>query len=62
MARIYPVPVSSAKIYLYYLFRLGRLFVYYSKVLVRFFRNDRSVLKAVDQEQRVSAVSDWLFS
>ncbi|HEY5522488.1 MAG TPA: nucleotidyltransferase family protein [Desulfuromonadaceae bacterium] len=62
MARIYPVPVSSAKIYLYYLFRLGRLFVYYSKVLIRFFRNDRSVLKAVDQEQRVSAVSDWLFS
>jgi len=62
LARIYPVSVSSPKIYLCYLFRLGRLFVYYTKVLLRLFRRDQAVIKAVDQEQRVSAVSDWLFS
>jgi hypothetical protein len=62
IARIYPVPVSSPKIYLFYLFRLGRLLVYYIIMLFRFLRRDRSVKKAVDQEQRVSTVSDWMFS
>lgn len=62
LARIYPVSVSSPKIYLCYLFRLGRLMVYYTKMLFRLFRRDRSVIKAIDQEQRVSAVSDWMFS
>jgi hypothetical protein len=62
MARIYPISVSSPKIYLCYLFRLGRLFVYYTKALIRLFRNDRSVIQAVDQEQRANAVSDWMFS
>jgi hypothetical protein len=62
MARIYPVPVSSYKIYLYYFFRLGRLFAYFANVLLRIFRRDRSVNSAVDQEQRVSAISDWMFS
>ena len=62
IARIYPVSVSSPKIYLYYFIRLGRLSVYYAKVFYRLVRHDQSVLKAVDQEQRVSAVSDWLFS
>ena len=62
LARIYPLSVSSPKIYLCYLFRLGRLMVYYTKMLFRLFRRDRSVIKAIDQEQRVSAVSDWMFS
>jgi hypothetical protein len=62
MARIYPISVSSPKIYLCYLFRLGRLLVYYTKMLFRLFHHDQAVVKAVDQEQRVSAVSDWMFS
>jgi hypothetical protein len=56
------VPVSSPKIYLFYLFRLGRLLVYYIIMLFRFLRRDRSVKKAIDQEQQVSTVSDWMFS
>jgi hypothetical protein len=62
MARIYPVSVSSPKIYLCYLFRLGRLIVHYTIVLLRLFRRGPLVIKAFHQEQRVSAVSDWLFS
>ncbi len=62
MAGIYPVSVSSAKIYLYYFFRLGRLFFYYSKLFFRLSRRDQAVVKAVDLEHRVNAVSDWLFS
>jgi hypothetical protein len=62
LARIYPVSVSSPKIYLCYLFRLGRLIVYYTIVLLRLFHRDQSVIKAVHQEHRVSAVSDWMFS
>jgi len=62
LAHYYPVAVSSPKIYLCYLFRLGRLFGYYAWLLVRFILRDRSVIKAVAREQRASAVSDWLFS
>jgi len=62
LARMYPVSVSSPKIYLFYLSRLGRLFVYFVSVLLRFFRRDPSVIHAFRHEQKVSAVSDWLFS
>jgi len=62
LARIYPVSVSSPKIYLCYLFRLGRLMVDYTIALLRLFRRDQSVIKAVHQGHRVSAVSDWMFS
>jgi len=62
LASIYPVSVSSPKIYLCYLFRLGRLIVYYTIMLLRLFRRDQSVIKAVHQEHRMSAVSDWMFS
>lgn len=62
IARIYPVPISSPKIYLYYLFRLGRLSFYFTKLLFRLCRHDRSIANAVDQERSANAVSDWLFS
>lgn len=62
LIRFYPVSVSSPKIYLYYLFRLGHLTVYYTLVLLRLFRRDQSVIKAVHRAQRVTAVSDWMFS
>jgi len=62
LARIYPVSVSSPKIYLYYLFRLGRWIVYFTIVLLRLFRRDQSVIKAVHQAHRVSALSAWMFS
>jgi hypothetical protein len=62
LARMYPVSVSSPKIYLFYLSRLGRLFVYFISVLLRFFRRDPSVIHAFRHEQKVSAVSDWMFS
>lgn len=62
LARMYPVSVSSPRIYLCYLFRLGRLIVYYTIVLLRLFRRDQSVIKAVHQAHRVSSVSDWMFS
>jgi Uncharacterised nucleotidyltransferase len=61
LARIYPLSVSSPKVYLRHLFRRGRLMVD-SLVLLRLFRRDQSDIKAVHQAQRVSAVSDWLFS
>lgn len=62
LARIYPVSVSSPKIYLCYLLRLGRLIGYYIIVLFRLFRRDQSIIRAVHQEHRMSAVSDWMFS
>jgi len=62
LAHEYPVSVSSPKIYLCYLFRLGRLMVSYTRVLLRLFRRDQSVIRAVHQEHRASAVSDWMFS
>jgi hypothetical protein len=62
LARSYPVSVSSPKIYLCYLFRLRRLIVYYTSVLLRLVRRDRSVIKAVHRARRVSAVSDRMFS
>jgi hypothetical protein len=62
LATIYPVSVSSPKIYLCYLFRLRRLMINYAIVLLRVFRREKSTLKAVQQEHRVSAVSDWVFS
>jgi len=62
LAHAYPVAVSSPKMYLCYLFRLGRLSGYYSVMLFRFFLHDRSVREAVDQERRASAVLGWLFS
>jgi len=62
LALLYPVSVSSPKIYLCYLFRLGRLIVYFTIVLLRLFRRDQSVIKAVYQAHRASAVSAWMFS
>jgi hypothetical protein len=62
LAYLYPVSVSSPKIYLCYLFRLGNLTVYYTIVLLRLFRRDQSVIKAVHRAQRVTAVSDWMYS
>jgi len=62
LAQMYPVSISSPKIYLCYLFRLGRLIVYFTIVLFQLFRRDQSVIKAVHQAHRVSAVSDWMFS
>jgi hypothetical protein len=62
MARIYPVSVSSPRIYLCYVFRLARLTVYFTKMLFRLGRREPSVVSAADQELRVRAVSDWIFS
>ncbi len=62
LARIYPVPVSGPKIYLCYLFRLGRRIASYALVLFRLIRRDRSVIAAIHQERRGSSVSDWMFS
>lgn len=62
LARMYPVSVSSPKIFLCYLFRLRRLIVYYTIVLFRLSRHDPSVIKAAHQAHRASAVSDWVFS
>jgi hypothetical protein len=61
LAGIYPVPVSSPKICLGYLSRLGRLMIYYI-ALLRLSRRDQSVKKAVQQAHRASEVSDWMFS
>lgn len=62
LARIYPVSVSSPKIYLGYLWRLGHPMVFYTTMPLRFFRRDQSVIKAVHQAHRVGALSDWMFS
>jgi hypothetical protein len=62
LARFYPGSVSSRKYIWVILFRLGRLTVYYTVVLLRLFRRDPSVIKAVHQANRGSAVSDWMFS
>ena len=62
LARVYPVSVSSPKIYLLYLSRLRRLLGYFFSVFIRLFRRDPSVTHAFRHEQEASAVSDWMFS
>lgn len=62
VASEYPVSVGSPKIYLCYLFRMGRLMARYTPVLVRLFRRDPSAVKAAHRADRVGAVSDWMFS
>lgn len=62
LARAYSVSASSPKVYLCYVFRLGRLFVYFMSVLLRFLRRDQTAVKAVQQEPRLREVSDWVFS
>ena len=62
LARIYPVSVSSPKIYLCYLLHLGRPIVFYTTMPLRLFRRDQSVIKAVHQAHRAGALSDWIFS
>ena len=62
MARIYPVPLSGPKIYVCYLFRLGRRIASYALVVFRLIRRDRPVIAAIHQERRGSSVSDWMFS
>jgi hypothetical protein len=62
LATIYPISISSPKIYLCYVYRLVRLTVQYAIILLRLYRRDRSALKAADQEHRVSTVSNWMYS
>jgi hypothetical protein len=61
LARIYPVSISSPKIYLCYLFHLGQLIVYFAIVL-RLFCRDQSVIKAAHKVHRMNPISDWMFS
>jgi len=62
LARAYPESASSPKVYLTYIFRLGRLLVYAARVLFRLCRRDQTTVTAVDQAHRMRAVSDWMFS
>jgi hypothetical protein len=61
LARIYPVLISSPKIYLCYLFHLGQLIVYFT-VILRLFCRDQSVIKPAHKVRRMRAISDWMFS
>ena len=62
LARKYPVAVSSPKIYLYYLIRLGRLIGSFAILLLRVFHRDPAVTKAADRAYRGSTISDWMYS
>jgi len=62
MASIYPIPLSSPKIYLYYFVRLGRLSAYYFLALFHLLRRDQAVLKEYRDGNWMSAVFDWMFS
>lgn len=62
LARIYPVSVSSPKIYLCYVLRLHHRIVWYAAVLLRLFHRDQSIITEVRQANRGSAVSNWLLS
>jgi len=62
LASKYPVSISSPKIYLCYLDRLGHLMVFTLRVLLRICRRDPSVIQEVRQARRASEVSEWMFS
>lgn len=62
LAHFYQVSVSPPKLYLFYLFRLGRLIVFCTNILLQLFRRDQSVIKAAHQANRMKEVSDWVFS
>lgn len=62
LASIYPIPLSSPKIYLYYFVRLGRISAHFFWALLHLLRRDQAVLKEYRDGTWMSAVSDWMFS
>jgi len=62
MARIYPISPSSPKVYLYYFIRLGRLSMFYTKMIFNLLRGDKTVMNDVRHGTRMGSVANWLFS
>ena len=62
MAKMYPAPPDSRRIYLYYLVRLKDLLILYSGVVWQLLRRDEKMMAQVERVKREAALKEWLAS
>ena len=62
MARMYPAPPDSPRIYLYYPVRLKDLLLRYGYAAWRLLRRDEEMVMLVERENKKTALRDWLAS
>ena len=62
MARMYPAPPDSARIYFYYPVRLKDLLLRYGRAAWRLLRRDEEMVVLAERENRKTALRDWLAS
>ncbi|MBM3166611.1 MAG: nucleotidyltransferase family protein [Chloroflexi bacterium] len=62
MAKMYPAPPDSPRIYLYYPVRLKDLLLRHGRATWQMLRRDEEMMALVERENRKTALSDWLAS
>jgi hypothetical protein len=62
MATLYPVPVNSWRIYLYYPVHIKDVLLRHGTTLWRLARGDPKTRAAVERTNQVTALIDWLMS
>lgn len=62
MARLYPVPADSFRIYFYYLVRFRDLLRVYGRDVWRWLRRDKEMRAVAEEGRALTALKDWLMS
>ena len=62
MARLYPAPADSMRIYFYYVVRLRDLLRVYGRDVWRWFRRDREMQAVAKEGKDLTTLKDWLMS
>lgn len=62
MARLYPAPVDSVRIYFYYIVRLRDLLRVYGRDVWRWLRGSREMQTLAQEGRDITALKDWLTS
>jgi len=62
MARLYPVPADSIRIYFYYIVRLKDLLRVYGRDIWRWLRRDKEMLVLAKEGKDLTTLKDWLMS
>ena len=62
MAKMYPAPADSTRIYFYYPVRLKDLLLRYGRATWQMLRRDEETVALVERENKKAALSDWLAS
>ena len=62
MARLYPAPADSIRIYFYYAVRLRDLLRVYGRDVWRWLRRDKAMQAFAKEGQDLTTLKDWLMS